>query len=94
MDATAKTALVITFVVAALLLLLFGNGMQMGTSCNGRHARALGLQLFGNGMQTGTMISGGMMRSGSVGGISWVWPATTLIVVIGAVLLSVIFGKK
>ncbi len=71
MDATSKTALVIAFVVAALLLLLFGGGMA-----------------------TGTMMSGGMMGSGSMGGISWMWLPTLLIVVLGAVLFSVIFGKK
>ena len=70
-DATTRTALVIAFVVAAVLLLLFGGGMA-----------------------TGTMMSGGMMGSGSMGGISWMWLPTLLLVVLGAVLFSVIFGKK
>ncbi len=71
MDATTRTALVVAFVVAAVLLLLFGGGMA-----------------------TGTMMSGGMMGSGSMGGISWMWLPTLLLVVLGAVLFSVIFGKK
>ena len=50
--------------------------------------------LFGGGMYSGTMMSGGMMGSGSVGGISWMWVPTVLIVVLGIVLFSVIFGKK
>jgi hypothetical protein len=45
-------------------------------------------------MATGTMMSGGMMGSGSMGGISWMWLPTLLLVVLGAVLFSVIFGKK
>ena len=71
MDATTKTALVIAFVVAALLLLLFGGGMA-----------------------TGTLMSGGMMGSGSMGGISWMWLPTVLVVVLGVALISVISGKK
>ncbi len=34
---------------------------------------ALLLLLFGGGMTTGTMMSGGIMGSGSTGGISWMW---------------------
>ena len=71
MDATTKTALVIAFVVVAVLLLFFGGGMA-----------------------TGTMMSGGMMGSGSMGGISWLWLPTVLVVVLGIVLFSVLFGKK
>jgi hypothetical protein len=52
------------------------------------------LLLFGGGMMTGTTMSGGMMGSGSMGGISWMWLPTLLIVALGAVLFSVIFGKK
>ncbi len=52
------------------------------------------LLFFGSGMATGTMMSGGMMGSGSMGGISWMWLPTLLVVVLGAVLFSVIFGKK
>jgi len=71
MDAKSNTALVIAFVVIALLLLLFGGGMA-----------------------TGTMMSGGMTGSGSMGGISWMWLPASLVVVLGVVLFSVIFGKK
>ena len=35
MDATTRTALVIAFVVVALLLLLFGGGMATGTMMSG-----------------------------------------------------------
>ena len=52
------------------------------------------LLLFGGGMTTGTMMSGGYMGSGSMGGISWMWLPTALVVVLGIVLFSVISGKK
>ena len=55
---------------------------------------ALLLLLFGGGMTTGTMMSGGYMGSGSMGGISWMWLPTSLVVVLGVVLFSVIAGKK
>ena len=55
---------------------------------------ALLLLLFGGGMATGTMMSGGLMGSGSMGGISWMWLPTLLVVVLGVVLFSVHFGKK
>jgi hypothetical protein len=71
MDTTTKTALVIAFVVAALLF--FGGGMGTGTMVGG-----------------GTMFSGGMIGSG----INWMWLPTLLVVVLGVVLFSVIFGKK
>ena len=52
------------------------------------------LLLFGGGMATGTIMSGGMMGSGNMGGFSWMWLPTLLVVVLGAVLFSVIFGEK
>ena len=55
---------------------------------------ALLLLFFGGGMMTGTTMSGGMMGSGNMGGISWMWLPTLLVVVLGVVLFSVIFGKK
>jgi hypothetical protein len=55
---------------------------------------ALLLLLFGGEMATRTMMSGGMMGSGSMGGISWMWLPTLLVVVLGVVLFSAIFGKK
>ena len=55
---------------------------------------ALLLLFFGGGMMTGTTMSGGMMGSGSMSGISWMWLPTLLVVVLGVVLFSVIFGKK
>ena len=55
---------------------------------------ALLLLLFGGGMMTGTIMSGGMMGTGAMGGISWMWFPTVLVFVLGIVLFSVIFGKK
>lgn len=55
---------------------------------------ALLLLLFGGGMASGTMFSGGMMGSGSMGGISWMWLPTLLVVVLGVALFSAISGKK
>ena len=57
-------------------------------------AVALLLLLFGGGMATGTMMSGGMIGSGSMGGISWMWLPTLLVVVLGVALFSAISGKK
>jgi hypothetical protein len=55
---------------------------------------ALLLLIFGGGMTTGTMMSGGMMGSGSMGGISWMWLPTLLVVVLGVALFSALSGKK
>ncbi len=52
------------------------------------------LLLFGGGMTTGTMMSGGYMGSGSMGGISWMWLPTALVVVLGVVIFSIIAKKK
>lgn len=52
------------------------------------------LLLFGGGMMTVTTMSGGMMGNGSMGGISWMWLPTLLVVALGAVLVAAIFGKK
>ena len=57
-------------------------------------AVALLLLLFGGGLATGTMMSGGYMGSGSMGGVSWMWLPTLLVVAIGVVLFSAISGKK
>jgi hypothetical protein len=51
------------------------------------------LLLFSSGMMTGTMMSGGMMGSDTAAGISWVW-VPTLLVTLGIVIFSIIFGKK
>ena len=50
--------------------------------------------LFGGGMTTGTIMSGGMMGSGSMGGISWMWLPALLVVVVGVVFFSALSGKK
>lgn len=52
------------------------------------------LLFFGGGMMTGTTLSGGMMGNGSMGGISWMWVPTVLVVALGAVLFSILSGKK
>jgi hypothetical protein len=57
-------------------------------------AVALLLLLFGSGMTTGTIMSGGMMGSGSMGGVSWMWLPTVLVVVLGVALFSALSGKK
>lgn len=54
---------------------------------------ALLLLLFGGGMATGTLMSGGMMGSGHMGGFSWMWLPTLLVVVLGVALFSLISGK-
>lgn len=50
--------------------------------------------LFGGGAMTGATQSGGMMGSGSMGGISWMWIPTLLALGIGTVLGWAIFAKK
>jgi hypothetical protein len=50
--------------------------------------------LFGGGAMTGATLSGGMMGSGSMGGISWMWIPTLLTLGIGILLGWAIFGKK
>ncbi len=57
-------------------------------------AAAALLLIFGGGMATGTIMSGGMMGAGSMGGVSWMWLPTVLIVLLGAALFSVLSGKK
>ena len=52
------------------------------------------LLFFGGGMTTGTIMSGGMMGSGSMGGISGMWLPTLLVVALGIVLFSSLFGEK
>lgn len=55
---------------------------------------ALLLLLLGGGMMTGTKMSSGMMGSGSMGGISWMWLPTLLVVVPGVVLVSAISERN
>ncbi len=50
--------------------------------------------LFGGGAMTGATLSGGMMGSGMMGGISWMWIPTLIILGIGILLGWAIFGKK
>ena len=50
--------------------------------------------LFGSGAMTGATINGGMMGSGSTGGISWMWIPTLFTLGIGILLGWAIFRKK
>jgi hypothetical protein len=50
--------------------------------------------LFGGGAMTGATMSGGMIGSGMMGGISWMWIPTLLTLGIGILLGWAIFGKK
>ena len=52
------------------------------------------LLLFGGGAMTGTMMSGGMMGHGTMGGVSWMWIPTLLVLGLGVLLGWVIFGQK
>ena len=52
------------------------------------------LLLFGGGTMTGATLSGGMMGNGAMGGISWMWIPTLLMVGLGVLLVWVIFGQK
>ena len=51
------------------------------------------LLLFGGGTMTGATLSGGMMGNGAMGGVSWMWIPTLLMVGLGALLVWVIFGQ-
>lgn len=52
------------------------------------------LLLFGGGTMTGATLSGGMMGNGSMGGISWMWMPTLLMLGLGVLLVWIIFGQK
>ena len=50
--------------------------------------------LFGAGAMTGTTMTGGMMGTGNMGGISWMWLPTVLILGVGILLGWAIFRGK
>ena len=52
------------------------------------------LFLFGGGTMTGATLSGGMMGNGAMGGISWMWIPTLLMLGLSVLLVWVIFGQK
>lgn len=52
------------------------------------------LLLFGGGTMTGATLSGGMMGNGAMGGISWMWIPTLLMVGLVALFIWIIFGEK
>ena len=50
--------------------------------------------LFGGGAMTGARLSIGMLGSGMMGGISWMWIPALITLGIGVFLGWAIFGKK
>ena len=50
--------------------------------------------LFGRGALTGATLSNGMMGSGKMGGISWMWIPTLVTLGIGIMLGWTIFTKE
>ena len=52
------------------------------------------LLLFGGGAMTGATLSGGMMGNGAMGGVSWIWIPTVLMLGLGVLLVWAIFEKK
>lgn len=52
------------------------------------------LLLLGGGAMTGTTMSGGMMGSGTMGGIGWMWIPASLVLALVVLLVWVIFGQK
>ncbi len=52
------------------------------------------LLLFGGGAMSGATLSGGMMGTGAMGGISWMWIPTVLMVGLGVLLVWIIFEQK
>ncbi len=52
------------------------------------------LLLLGGGAMTGTTMSGGMMGSGTMGGIGWMWIPTLLVLGLGVLLARVVFAQK
>lgn len=52
------------------------------------------LLLLGGGAMTGTTMSGGMMGSGTMGGIGWMWIPASLMLGLVVLLVWAIFGQK
>jgi uncharacterized membrane protein len=52
------------------------------------------LLLLGGGAVTGTTMSGGMMGSGTMGGISWMWIPILLILDLGVLLAWVLSSRR
>ena len=52
------------------------------------------LLLFGGGVMSGATLSGGMMGTGAMGGINWMWIPTVLMVGLGVLLVWIIFEQK
>ena len=52
------------------------------------------LLLFGGGAMTGATLSGGMMGSGAMGGVSWIWIPTVLMLGLGVLLVWAIVAQK
>ena len=52
------------------------------------------LLLFGGGAMSGATLSGGMMGTGVMGGISWMWIPAVLMLGLGFLLVWIIFEQK
>lgn len=52
------------------------------------------LLLLGGGAMTGTTMSGGMIGSGTMGGIGWMWIPASLMLGLVVLLVWAIFGQK
>tara|TARA_R110001583_G_scaffold190141_1_gene354184 strand:- start:223 stop:393 length:171 start_codon:yes stop_codon:yes gene_type:complete len=52
------------------------------------------LLLLGGGALAGTTMSGGMMGSGTMGGIGWMWIPALLMFSLVVLLVWAIFGQK
>lgn len=52
------------------------------------------LVLVGSGIMSNGLPSAGMMGAGSLVGFNWMWLPFLLLIVLTAILLWVIFGKK
>lgn len=52
------------------------------------------LLLLGGGVMTGVTMSGGMMGSGTMGGVGWMWLPASLMLGLVVLLVWAIIGQK
>jgi len=52
------------------------------------------LAFIGSGIVTGGLSSSSMMGSGTMVGINWMWLPFLLLIILTAILIRIIFGKK
>jgi hypothetical protein len=82
MNESSKTPLIIAFVVAVALFLIFGGGAMTDS-------------MLGGGMMRQGGIGGYRMGQGWInGGFSWMWIPTLLTLGLGVLLGWAAFGKK